>query len=80
MPQSKQTALSQALTVLVQGGLRASTGPVPRLAYVTDKGSAPEEFYRRVLRKMKHPRDGKPLAWEWVPSRPARCSTPSWGW
>lgn len=66
MPEAKQTTLSQALTALVQGVLRAYTGPVPRLAYVTDKGSAPEEFYRRVLRKMKHPRDGKPLAWEWV--------------
>lgn len=66
MPQAKQTTLSQALTALVQGALRAYAGPVPRLAYVTDKGSAPEEFYRRVLRKMKHPRDGKPLPWEWV--------------
>jgi len=66
MPQAKQTTLSQALAALVQGVLRAYPGPVPRLAYVTDKGSAPEEFYRRVLRPMKHPRDGRPLAWEWV--------------
>jgi hypothetical protein len=66
MPQAQQTALSQALTALVQGALRAYPGPVPRLAYVTDKGSAPEAFYRRVLRKMAHPRDGRPLAWEWV--------------
>jgi hypothetical protein len=66
MPQAKQAALSQALTTLVQGALRAYAGPVPRLAYVTDKGAAPEAFYRRVLRKMKHPRDGKPLPWEWV--------------
>jgi hypothetical protein len=66
MPEAKQTTLSQTLTALVRGVLRAYAGPVPRLAYVTDKGSAPEEFYRRVLRKMKHPRDGKPLAWEWV--------------
>jgi hypothetical protein len=66
MPQAKQTSLSAALTALVEGTLRAYGGPVPRLAYVTDKGSAPEEFYRRVLRPMKHPRDGQPLAWEWV--------------
>jgi hypothetical protein len=44
MPQAKQTALSQALTALVHGALRAYAGPVPRLAYVTDKGSAPEAF------------------------------------
>jgi len=66
MPQTKQVTLSQVLTALVQGVLRASSGPLPRLAYITDKGSAPEEFYRRVLRPMKHPRDGQPLSWEWV--------------
>ncbi len=66
MPEARQATLSQELTALVQGVLRAYTGPVPRLAYVTDKGAAPEEFYRRVLRPMKHPRDGRPLAWEWV--------------
>lgn len=66
MPQTKQTTLSQALTALLRDVLRAYAGPLPRLAYITDKGSAPEDYYRRVLRKMKHPRDGKPLAWEWV--------------
>lgn len=66
MPQTKQTTLSQALTALLLGVLRAYAGPVPRLAYITDKGSAPEEYYRRVLKKMKHPRDGRPLVWEWV--------------
>jgi hypothetical protein len=66
MPETKQTTLSQALTALVQGVLRAYAGPVPRLAYITDKGWAPEDYYQRVLRKMKHPREGKPLAWEWV--------------
>jgi hypothetical protein len=66
MPETKQTTLSQALTDLLRGVLRVYQGPVPRLAYITDKGSAPEEYYRRVLRKMKHPRDGRRLAWEWV--------------
>jgi hypothetical protein len=66
MPQTKQTTLSQALTDLLQGVLRAYAGPLPRLAYITDKGSAPAEYYQRVLKKMKHPRDGQPLAWEWV--------------
>ena len=66
MPETKQTTLSQTLTDLVQGVLRAYTGPVPRLAYITDKGAAPEAYYQRVLKKMKHPRDGRPLAWEWV--------------
>src|SRR5439155_20272374 len=25
-----------------------------------------EDYYQRVLKKMKHPGDGKPLPWEWV--------------
>lgn len=66
MPETKQTTLSQALTDLVRSVLQTYAGPVPRLAYITDKGSAPEAYYKRVLKKMKHPRDGKPLAWEWV--------------
>ena len=66
MPETKQTTLSQTLTDLLCGVLRAYPGPLPRLAYITDKGSAPEEYYRRVLKKMKHPRDGQLLPWEWV--------------
>jgi hypothetical protein len=66
MPEAKQATLSRALTDLLTGTLRAWNGPVPRLAYVTDKGSAPDDYYRRVLKKMKHPRDGRPLTWEWV--------------
>jgi hypothetical protein len=66
MPETKQTTLSQRLTALLRGVLQAYEGPVPRLAYITDKGSAPEDYYRRVLKKMKHPRDGKLLVWEWV--------------
>jgi hypothetical protein len=66
MPEAKQATLSRTLTVLLTATLRAWQGPLPRLAYITDKGSAPEDYYRRVLRKMKHPRDAKPLPWEWV--------------
>jgi hypothetical protein len=66
MPQAKQTTLSTALTALMKATLGAWQGVLPRLAYITDKGSAPDEYYRQVLKKMKHPRDGKPLAWEWV--------------
>lgn len=66
MPQSKQGDLSAALTALLRGVLQGWSGPVPRLAYVTDKGSAPEEYYQQVLRRMKHPRGGRPLEWERV--------------
>jgi hypothetical protein len=66
MPEAKQVTLTRTLTALVRATLTAWQGPVPRLAYITDKGSAPDEYFRQVLKKMKHPRDGQPLTWEWV--------------
>ncbi len=66
MPQAKQATLSSLLTALLRAVLIAWQGPLPWLAYITDKGSAPDEYYRRVLKKMKHPRDGRALVWEWV--------------
>jgi hypothetical protein len=66
MPQEKQVTLSRTLTDLLKATLTDWQGPLPRLAFITDKGSAQDDYYRRVLQKMKHPRDGKKLAWEWV--------------
>jgi len=66
MPQAKQATWSDTLTNLLKATLAAWHGPLPRLAYITDKGSAPDEYYHRVLKKMRHPQDGKPLTWEWV--------------
>jgi hypothetical protein len=67
MPEEKQTALTAALTALLRGTLQDWQGPVPRLVYVTDKGSAPDDYYHRVLKKMMHPREQTSrLEWEWV--------------
>jgi hypothetical protein len=66
MPEEKQTTLSRLLTALLSATLRDWKGPLPRLAYITDKGSASDHYYRRVLRRMKHPKDGSRLPWEWV--------------
>lgn len=66
MPEAKQVTLSRTLTALLMATLTTWQGPLPRLAYITDKGSAPDEYYRRVLSTMKHPRAGQPLTWEWV--------------
>jgi hypothetical protein len=66
MPEAKQATLGRTLTALLRATLTAWQGPVPHLAYITDKGSAPEDYYQRVLKKMKHPRDGQALIWEWV--------------
>ena len=66
MPQAKQVTLTSDLTALLQAVLRDWQQPLPRLAYITDKGWAQDAYYRRVLRQLKHPREGRPLAWEWV--------------
>jgi hypothetical protein len=35
--------------------------------YVTDKGQAQDEYYKKTLKKMEHPRvPGQRLTWEWV--------------
>lgn len=67
MPQARQATLSQDLTALVTAVLQQYPGPQPRLVYVTDKGQAPDDYYRRVLRRMRDPRrPGQRLLWEWV--------------
>jgi hypothetical protein len=67
MPQVRQVALTEALTALVTAVLRRWPGAVPRLVYVTDKGQAQDDYYRRVLRRMADPRrPGQRLTWEWV--------------
>lgn len=66
MPEEKQLTLSRTLSDLLKATLIAWQGALPRLAYITDKGSTPDDYYWRVLKKMKHPRDGRPLTWEWV--------------
>jgi hypothetical protein len=67
MPEAHQAALTEALTALTTAVLRRWDGPLPRLVYVTDKGQAQDDYYRRVLRRLPDPRrPGRRLAWEWV--------------
>ena len=66
MPQAHQATLSRDVTALLERVLTDWSGPVPRLVYVTDKGQAPDDYYRRVLKRMRHPQGGQRLAWEWV--------------
>jgi hypothetical protein len=67
MPEAHQATLTEALTALATAVLRQWCGPLPRLVYVTDKGQAQDDYYRRVLRRQRHPRQpGQRLAWEWV--------------
>jgi hypothetical protein len=67
MPESGQETLSDQLTRLITAVLSQWTGPLPRLAYVTDAGHHPTEYFERVLKPMRHPcRPGEALEWEWV--------------
>jgi hypothetical protein len=67
MPEPGQETLSQQLTLLLEDVLRRWTGPLPRLAYITDGGYQQTRYYRQVLRRMsdsRHP--GQRLKWAWV--------------
>ena len=66
-PKPGQATLSDQLTRLIIDVLTRWSGPLPRLAYVTDAGHHPTEYYEQVLKPMHHPcRPGERLEWEWV--------------
>jgi hypothetical protein len=62
-PELGQDQMTARLTALLEEVLRRWEGPLPRLTYVTDAGESETQYYRRVLRKMVHPRTGEKLHW-----------------
>jgi len=62
-PELGQATMDRMLSDLLTDLLTRFTGPLPRLCYVTDSGSNEVGYYRRVLKKMKHPISGKRLEW-----------------
>jgi hypothetical protein len=67
MPEPGQETLSRQLTTLLKEVLQRWTGPVPRLAYITDGGYQQTHYFRQVLRRMSNPhRPGERLKWAWV--------------
>ena len=67
MPESGQLTLSEQLTHLLQELLERWDGPLPRLAYVTDCGHHPTEYFEQVLSRMRNPhRPMEVLEWEWI--------------
>jgi hypothetical protein len=67
LPEKQQATLTRELTDLIRTVLGRWSGPQPRLVYVTDKGQAQDDYYRRVLRRLPDPRQpGRRLVWEWV--------------
>jgi hypothetical protein len=65
MPEPGQGTLTAELTSLLEQVLRAWRGQLPRLHYVTDAGTHPQDYYRYRLAWMKHPRTGEKLPWTW---------------
>jgi len=65
-PEAGQAAMSARLTGLLEEVLRRWEGPLPRLCYVTDAGDNETAYYRKVLRRLRHPRTGARLEWTWV--------------
>ena len=64
MPEEQQVTLSQSLTRLITDVLSAWDGPPPRLAYITDAGHHPTNYYWAVLQAMGDPRrPGRALRW-----------------
>jgi hypothetical protein len=67
MPEAGQGTLSDQLTTLIEEVLAKWDRPLPRLAYVTDAGHHPTEYFDNVLSNMRNPRrPDEYLAWEWV--------------
>jgi hypothetical protein len=67
MPQEQQATLSGQLTALLTAVLTAWRGQRPRLAYISDAGWHPTDYFGRVLAKMTDPRaPGEKLVWQRV--------------
>jgi len=65
-PELGQQTMTDQLTALLEEVLRQWEGPLPRLAYLTDAGDSETKYYRQVLKKLRHPRTGQRLAWQWI--------------
>lgn len=62
-PELGQATMDAMLTELLNELFVRFEGPMPRLAYVTDSGSNEIDYFRRILRRMKHPLTGAKLEW-----------------
>jgi len=65
-PELGQQTMTRELTALLEEVLTRWQGPTPQLCYVTDAGDNETAYYRQVLRRMRHPRTGQRLEWQWV--------------
>jgi len=65
-PELGQQTMTDELTALLLEVLRQWEGPLPRLAYITDAGANETQYPRKVLNKLRHPRTGQRLCWQWI--------------
>lgn len=65
-PEPGQKTMSGQLTQLLQEVFKRWQGPLPRLCYVTDAGDNETAYYKKQLRRLRHPLTGKRLQWIWV--------------
>ena len=65
-PEPSQGTMSVQLTRLLEEVLRRWQGPLPRLSYVTDAGDNETAYFKKVLRRLRHPCSGQRLEWLWV--------------
>ena len=65
MPEAGQETMTQQLTQLLTAVLAAWKGSLPRLHYVTDAGHHPQDYFRTVLCRMRHPTTNARLRWSW---------------
>jgi hypothetical protein len=67
MPEPGQGTLSDQLTSLLLAVLKQWDGCRLRLAYITDCGTHPKQYYEEVLKKMKDPKNpSQLLEWQWI--------------
>ena len=65
-PELGQQTMTDELTALLLEVLRQWEGPLPRLVYLTDAGSNETQYPKKVLKKLRHPRTGQRLSWQWI--------------
>jgi hypothetical protein len=65
-PELGQQTMTDELTALLMEVLRQWEGSLPQLAYLTDAGAHETQYPRKVLKKLRHPRTGKRLSWQWI--------------
>lgn len=66
MPQSGQAELTAQMNGVLDGLLGSWEGALPRLEYLTDAGTHPQNYFHDVLAQRRHPRSGERLRWSWT--------------